>query len=84
MLKRDQMFGNAASRTTLLEHVGDATPIKQHAHRCPPRKQESMKKQVEYLLEHDLAGLSQRSWEISLSVNSKVRWFSSVLLMFGA
>ena len=59
------LFGDVPSRTTVLEHdidVGDASPIKQHAYRCPLPKRELMKKEVDYLLENSLAKPSHSSW----------------------
>lgn len=52
------LFSDVPSRTNVLEHdidVGTASPIKQHAYRCPVGKREKMKKEVDYLVENGLA-----------------------------
>ena len=52
------LFGDVPSCTRILEHdieVGDTSPIKQHAYRCPLPKRELMRKEAEYLLENGLA-----------------------------
>uniref|UniRef100_A0A671WFH3 Gypsy retrotransposon integrase-like protein 1 n=1 Tax=Sparus aurata TaxID=8175 RepID=A0A671WFH3_SPAAU len=60
------LFGDVPSRTSrVLSHdidVGSATPIKQHAYRCPLPKREVMKQEVEYLLENGLAKPSSSPW----------------------
>lgn len=59
------LFADTPSRTNVLEHdidVGSAAPIKQHAYRCPIDKREALKKEVEYLLENDLAKPSRSPW----------------------
>lgn len=59
------LFGDTPSRTNVLEHdidVGSATPIKQHAYRCPQEKREAMRKEVKYLLENGLAKPSHSPW----------------------
>ncbi|CAI5669654.1 unnamed protein product [Oreochromis niloticus] len=59
------LFGDVPSRTSVCEHdinVGDATPIKQHAYRCPMGKREVMKKEVSYLVENGLAQPSHSPW----------------------
>ncbi|XP_039893845.1 uncharacterized protein LOC120737296 [Simochromis diagramma] len=52
------LFGDVPSCTSVCEHdinVGDVTPIKQHAYRCPMGKREVMKKEVSYLVENGRA-----------------------------
>lgn len=59
------LFGDVPSRTNVCEHdinVGDATPIKQHAYRCPMGKREVMRKEVSYLVENGLAKPSHSPW----------------------
>lgn len=59
------LFGDTPSRTNVLEHdidVGSASPIKQHAYRCPQVKREAMRKEVKYLLENGLAKPSRNPW----------------------
>ena len=43
-------------------NVGNAKPIKQHPYRINPEKTKAMRKEVEYLLENDLAEVSDSEW----------------------
>ena len=57
ILEFADLFPNTPRRTTLVHHdvdVGDAHPIKQHPYRLNPVKLEAMKKEVEYMLTHDI------------------------------
>jgi hypothetical protein len=59
------LFGDVPSSTNVLRHeidVGTASPIKQHAYRCPLAKRELMKKEADYLLENGLAVPSCSPW----------------------
>ena len=59
------LFGDVPTRINVVEHdidVGSATPIKQHAYRCPLDKRETMKKEVAYVVEHGLAQPSCSLW----------------------
>ncbi|KAL2103191.1 hypothetical protein ACEWY4_000059 [Coilia grayii] len=59
------LFPDVPSRTTIVEHdiiVGSALPIKQPAYRVNPAKRAILRKEVEYLLAHDLAEPSLSSW----------------------
>ena len=59
------LFGDVPSSTNVLKHdidVGTASPIKQHAYRCPLAKRELMKKEADYLLENGLAVPSCSPW----------------------
>lgn len=68
------LFLDVPSRTTVLEHdidVGSATPIKQHAYRVNPQKRLLLQKEVDYLLEHDLAEPSFSAWSSPCLLVSK-------------
>ena len=57
------LFPDVPTRTTMISHdvdVGDAVPVKQHPYRLNPSKQESLNKEVRYLLENDLIEPSQK------------------------
>ena len=59
------LFSYVPSSTNILKHdidVGSASPIKQHAYRCPLAKIELMKKEANYLLENGLAVPSCSPW----------------------
>ena len=59
------LFSDVPSRTHVLSHdidVGDHLPIKQHAYRVNPTKREVMRSEVQYLVDHGLAGPSSSSW----------------------
>lgn len=59
------LFSDVPSSTNVLKHdidVGSASPIKQHAYRCPLAKRELMKKEANYLLENGLAVPSCSPW----------------------
>ena len=59
------LFSDQPSSTNVLKHdidVGTASPIKQHAYRCPLAKRELMKKEADYLLENGLAVPSCSPW----------------------
>lgn len=56
------LFSDVPSCTTVLEHVGDAKPIKQHVYRCSLEKRDIMKKEVSYLSENSLAKPSSSPW----------------------
>ncbi len=42
--------------------VGSASPVKQHAYRCPLSKREAMKREVVYLLKNGFAIPSISPW----------------------
>ena len=59
------LFGDVPTRTTVLEHdidVGESRPTKQHPYRVNAYKRSLMKKEVDYLLEHNLAQPSSSPW----------------------
>ena len=59
------IFSDVPTRTTEAYHdvdVGDSHPIKQHPYRLNPVKAELMKKEVQYMLDNDIAQPSQSSW----------------------
>uniref|UniRef100_H3BXP7 Gypsy retrotransposon integrase-like protein 1 n=1 Tax=Tetraodon nigroviridis TaxID=99883 RepID=H3BXP7_TETNG len=52
------LFADIPSQTQVLCHdidVGDSRPIKQHPYRVNPDKRGRLKKQVEYMVEHEIA-----------------------------
>ena len=59
------IFKDVPGRTSVILHdvdVGNATPIKQHPYRVYPKKQEIIKKEVEYMLKNDLIEPSNSEW----------------------
>ena len=57
------LFSDVLSSTNVLKHdIDSASPIKQHAYRCPLAKRELMKKEANYLLENGLAVPSCSPW----------------------
>ena len=59
------LFSDVPTQTDLLEHdidVGDAEPIRQCFYRVPIEKKESQDKEVQYLLDNNLAEPSFSSW----------------------
>lgn len=59
------LFGDTPTRTNLIEHdidVSDATPIRQRFFRVSEEKQKVIDKEVNYLLENNLAVPSASSW----------------------
>ncbi len=59
------LFSDVPHQTTILTHdidVGDSVPVKQHPYCVNPHKQEVMKSEVEYLLQHGCATPSQSPW----------------------
>nr|XP_043876803.1 uncharacterized protein LOC122766190 isoform X1 [Solea senegalensis] len=65
MRSHPSLFNDVPSSTNVLKHdidVGSASPIKQHAYRCPLAKRELMKKEANYLLENGLAVPSCSPW----------------------
>ena len=59
------LSGDVPTCTNVLQHdidVRSASPIKQHAYRCPVGKREVMRKEVDYLLHHGLARPSHSAW----------------------
>ena len=68
------LFQDIPSRTDKIYHdvdVGDCKPIKQHPYRLNPRKQEYLRKEVQYLLEHDFIEPSQSNWSSPCILVSK-------------
>ncbi len=63
--KFSSLFPDAPRKTNMVIHdvdVGEAEPIKQHPYRVNPRKREIMRKEVEYMSEHDLIEPSENPW----------------------
>lgn len=59
------LFADVPSQTHLLTQdidVGDSQPIKQHPYRVKPDKRRRLKKQVEYMVQHDIAEPSCSAW----------------------
>ena len=59
------IFPDAPGRTNAATHdvdVGKAMPIKQHAYRVNPVKQEYIRKEVEYMLQNGIVEPSQSQW----------------------
>ena len=63
--KYPMLFGDTPSQTTVIEHdidVKDSAPIRQHPYRVNATKREIMKKEVNYLLDNNLACASSSPW----------------------
>ncbi len=59
------LFNDVPPGTSVIAHdinVGSASPVKQHAYRCPLSKREAMKREVVYLLKNDFAVPSISPW----------------------
>ncbi|KAL3967153.1 FMS-like tyrosine kinase 1 [Sarotherodon galilaeus] len=59
------LFRDTPSKTTLIEHdidVGDAKPIRQRFYRVSEEKSKIMAKEVQYMLENNIAVPSSSSW----------------------
>ena len=60
-----ELFGDVPKQTHVIEHdidVGSAIPIKQHSYRVNPMKRAILRKEVEYMLQNDLAEPSMSAW----------------------
>ena len=65
LLRYKDVFRNAPGKTDVLEHdvdVGDATPIKQRPYRVSPQRAEIIRKEIDYMLQHDLIEPCQAEW----------------------
>lgn len=61
----ESLFPDAPRRTNVITHdveVENVTPIKQHPYRVNPRKRELIRKEIEYMLRHDLIEPSNSPW----------------------
>ena len=61
------LFTDVPSQAHLLTQdidVGDSQPIKQHPYRGNPDKHRRLKKQVEYMVQHDIAEPSCSAWSL--------------------
>ncbi len=59
------LFNDVPPGTSVIAHdisVGSASPVKQHAYRCPLSKREAMKREVAYLLQNGFAVPSISPW----------------------
>lgn len=59
------LFSDVPTQTHVLTHdidVGESPPIKQHPYRVSPDKRDRLQKQVNYMLEHDIAEPSNSAW----------------------
>jgi len=59
------LFSDTPSQTHLIEHdidVGEAQPIKQRFYRVSPDKKTQLDKEVQYMLDNNLAEPSNSSW----------------------
>uniref|UniRef100_A0A9J8CV35 Gypsy retrotransposon integrase-like protein 1 n=1 Tax=Cyprinus carpio carpio TaxID=630221 RepID=A0A9J8CV35_CYPCA len=59
------LFSDVPSCTNVLEHdidVGQVNPIKQHPYRVNPVKRQLLRKEVEYMLEHNIAEPTCSAW----------------------
>lgn len=68
------LFSDVPTRTSAIEHdidVGMAQPVKQHAYRVNPIKRKLLQKEVNYLLDHNLAEPSFSSWSSPCILVSK-------------
>ncbi len=68
------LFSDVPTRTSVIEHdidVGTAQPVKQHAYRVNPIKRKLLQKEVDYLLDHNLAEPSFSSWSSPCILVSK-------------
>lgn len=65
VLEFADLFPDIPRRTNLVCHdvdVGDARPIKQYLYRVNPVKLQAIKKEVEYMLAHDIIEPSHSEW----------------------
>ncbi len=63
--KFPNLFNDVPPGTSVIAHdisVGSASPVKQHAYRCPLSKREAMKREVAYLLQNGFAVPSSSPW----------------------
>lgn len=59
------LFSDVPSRTTVVTHdidVGDSRPIKQHAYRANPLKRLQLQKEVQFMVENNIAEPSFSPW----------------------
>ncbi len=68
------LLNDITSQTTVIAHdilLTSSTPIKQHAYQVSPVKREIMKKEVEYLVKHELAVPSSSPWSSPCLLDQK-------------
>ncbi|XP_071483344.1 uncharacterized protein [Diadema antillarum] len=61
----EHLFSDVPGRTSVVVHdvdVGDSSPVKQHPYRVNPLKMDVLRKEVQYMLEHDLIEPSKSGW----------------------
>ena len=61
----EHLFSDVPGHTNLVVHdvdVGDSPPVKQHPYRVNPVKRDVMKREVKYMLDHDLIEPSKSGW----------------------
>lgn len=59
------LFSDTPSQTHLLEHdidVGEAQPVKQRFYRVSPDKREQLDREVQYMLDNNIAEPCKLSW----------------------
>ena len=78
MLKRlaqyPSVFGSVPGRTHLVTHdieVGEAKPVKLPPYRASPQKQQLLKKELEYMLQHDLIRRAYSEWSSPVTLQPK-------------
>ena len=78
ILKYTGLFPDVPSKTNLVQHdvdVGDARPVKQHPYRVNPLKLKQVRKEIEYMLENNIAKHSQSSWA------SHLYWYPNQMVL---
>ena len=61
----EHLFSDVPGRTSVVMHdvdVGDSPPVKQHPYRANPLKRDVLRKEVQYMLEHDLIEPCTGGW----------------------
>jgi len=59
------IFPDVPNQTNVIEHdvdVGESRPIKQHAYRVSPQKQDLIRKEVKYMIENNIIQPSYSNW----------------------
>ncbi|KAK4287334.1 hypothetical protein Pmani_039592, partial [Petrolisthes manimaculis] len=68
------VFRNSPGRTNVLEHdvdVGEADPRRQRPYRVNPKKADVIRKEIQYMLEHDLVESCQSEWASPVTLVDK-------------
>ncbi|KAK4320131.1 hypothetical protein Pmani_008984 [Petrolisthes manimaculis] len=68
------VFRNSPGRTNVLEHdvdVGEAEPGRQCPYRVNPKKADLIRKEIQYMLEHDVIESCQSEWASPVTLVDK-------------